>query len=112
MTRSDPRRFVQICWIGLATAAAVGTIAGIFKARIESDSWLTLLMVLGLLPAGIVHLTLLWQLVERYRWWCLMIFVLLPWPTGFLLAMLLVPVAFLALITHRIYADTPKMYPG
>jgi len=33
VTRSDPKRFVQVCWIGLATAAAVGTIAGILRAR-------------------------------------------------------------------------------
>jgi hypothetical protein len=112
MNRIAPKRFVQVCWVGLATGALVGILIGIFQAQIESNSWLAPLVMVGLLPAGIVHLTLIWQMVERYRWWCLLIFVLLPWPIAFYLGALLMPVGFLALLTHRIYARAAETYVG
>jgi hypothetical protein len=110
MNRIEPKRFVQVCWLALATGGLVGVVVAIFEVQIEANSWLTLLAIAAVLPVGIVQLTLVWQLIEHYRWWCLLILVLLPWPVAFILAALLVPFGFLALITYRIYAHGPETY--
>ena len=104
MNRIEPKRFVQICWIGLATAALAGIFIVFFAPQIQNNAWLTLLVIGGFLPGGVVQLTLIWQLIERYRWRSLLILVLVPWPVTLYLTALLVPVGFLAFLTHRVYA--------
>ena len=96
-------RFLLVCWGGVASGTVLFWFFWIYgDTEIEPEALLQLGAILFLmLWCGIVALTLWWQIIEAWRWRCLLILVPWIWPPLGFVVFALVPVAFLGLVTVR-----------
>jgi hypothetical protein len=84
-------RYLVLCWIGVA-----------FDPGASRSTWWAVAIFLLAVPSGIATLTLLWQMVEVWRWRCLWLLVAWAWPPLGVLVTSLLPVVFLSFVTYRV----------
>ena len=95
------RRYLIVCWVGVACGVVLGAIAAT-EPKVGTDTWLVVVVFVLAIPWGITLLTLVLQMIEMWRWRCLVVLVFWVWPPLGMVITGLAPVAFLCFATYRI----------